>query len=145
MTNMMITTIECKFDEDFLKDLRLYPAVSDHAAGKDVYFIKDNEIVGQGHIGSSNGMGEVTIYYDEENMPFFKDDSAVKRLGKHAGFRFFQYDGTPNVTYTDEAEDRCEGYTIVSKFDFDWGIASTKRYGHIPGFGNAPVISKLKS
>lgn len=131
--NHMITVVE--IDDDVMQDFVRFPAVE--SCGSNVYILHDDKVVGTGIVGSRYEL-EVTVYYEADKQPFWKDDWAVAVLGKYAGFKFLKHDGKYFQTYSDEPESRTlelEGYAIVDKHAFDFGFASEKRYGHIEGFG----------
>lgn len=135
--NHMITVVEV--DESAINDLAMFPAIEN--VGNKVYILHGDKIVGIGIVGSGHG-AEVTVYYESDKHPFWKDDWAVAVLGKHAGFKFLKYDGKYFPTYPDEPESRTlqlEDYAIVDKHAFDFGFASEKRYSHIEGFGKRGV------
>jgi hypothetical protein len=117
--------------DDFVK----FPAVRSSSPIPEVYFLKDDKIVGKGRIGSRY-MGHITVYLDRdpETLEYFKDDWAVTVLGKDAPFRFHEVMGTPLPAFPDEPEGRLEGVTVVDCFEFDFGYTSD-RYAHIEGFG----------
>lgn len=123
------------YSPEFIQDIFRYPAIGN--VGNEVYILRDNAVLCTAHIGSSY-MDHVRVYLTSpEALEIFKDDYAVKFLGKHASFPFGIntgfYEFGLNV---DDSEDRGVGLTIVDKRDFDWGFASKMRYAHIPGFGD---------
>lgn len=125
--------------DDFCK----YPAVPSSSPNPEVYFLKDDKVIGKGIIGSRY-MGHITVYLDRnpETLEYFKDDWAVAGLGKDAPFRFHGAMGTPLPAFVDEPEGRLEGISVVDCFEFDFGYCS-KRYEHIEGFGakcNPPEV-----
>lgn len=121
--------------EQMMVDFHRFPAIPDSCVGDTVYFLKAGRKVATGRIGSRY-MGEVTVYLTgDDSLAYFKNDHAVKVLGKHAPFRFFQHSGWPVPAYSDEPKDRLEGISVVSGFDLDFGFASTLRYADVEGFG----------
>ena len=122
-----------EFSEEFTKDCVLFPAISDRLS--DVYFIYEQKIVGIGSVGSAYH-GEVVVYLkDAASQGFFKRDPYVQSVGEWAAFRFFKYTGLASVQYSDEPEDRLDGVSIVDKIEFDFGLASKKRYSDVNGYG----------
>lgn len=121
--------------QEQITDFQRHPAIPSSSPVPEVYFLKDDKIIGKGRIGSRY-MRHTTVYLDRnpETLEYFKDDFAVAVLGKDAPFRFHEVTGTPMAAFPDEPEDRLKGITIVDCFEFDFGYAS-KRYSHIEGFG----------
>lgn len=118
--------------DEFILDISRFPAVG--KCGEVVYLIKDNAILCTGIVGSTYA-NKATVYLDNpEALAIFKDDEYVKVLGKNAPFPFDINTGWYMFGIRQESEDRGVGITIVSKTNFDFGIASKMRYGHIPGF-----------
>lgn len=76
---------------------------------------------------------------DVKSRDYFiaQNDYAIQTLGRHTAWRFASFDGGPLPMYADEPENRCDDLWIVSTWEFDYGFASKKRYGHIEGFGTA--------
>jgi hypothetical protein len=127
---MRMLVLDIEIDSDYIK----HPAIPDNRMD-DVYFLKDNRIIGIGSVGSSY-MGELVVYLkDQASKDYFAEDFVVKTLGKHAGFRFSRLTGEYVGTYDDEPSNRADGVTIVDKFYFDIGF-SGDRYKHIDGYGN---------
>lgn len=122
------------YSEQLANDFSRRPAVNNISNG--VYILRDNKIVCEAMIGSSY-RGIVRVYLKEEGLEIFKDDYAVRILGKHASFPFHDVTGFYAFGLIgDDPEDRGVGLTIVDKLDFDFGFASRMRYSHIPGFAN---------
>lgn len=134
---MMTTIVEVKIDEDLLQ----HPAIPESDPWNKVYFIRGDKVVANGRIGSRVG-NEVVVYLEPDDVKsrdYFiaQNDYAIQTLGRHTAWRFASFDGGPLPMYSDEPEDRCDDLWIVSTWEFDYGFASKKRYGHIEGFGTA--------
>lgn len=132
------------YSDAYIKSIGMFPAIENVA--RDVYIIRNNEIVCTGRVGSSY-MGEAIVYLEnEEAIEVFKDDALVKSLGRNAPFPFLINAGWYSFgRFDDEDEERGVGLTVVDKFAFDFGIASTLRYAHIAGFGNKMTGLQINS
>lgn len=120
--------------DTLIKDCAKFPAVE---GCKDIYILKNNEILCSARVGSSYN-GQVLVYLEnEEALEIFKNDIGVRILGKNAPFPFYEKTGWYVFgRFDEEDEERGVGLTIVDKFAFAFGIASEMRYSHIPGYGN---------
>ncbi len=132
MSSIEVLVVEV--DEDRIKDLANWPAV--HSGTRNVYIFQNNVIVGKARLSSTYG-DRVTVDPDDAARDHFKDLESFRILGKYAFMRFQTYDGKPYPEDFNEDGEPCipDDVFIVDDADFDYGLASTRRYGHLPGFG----------
>jgi len=124
------------------QEAELFPAT--RSSTQYVYFIKDNQVLCDGSIGSSWG-NIVTVYLrSPESLKVFANDFGVKRLGHHAGFRFSGITGKPVRMYADEPDDRLAGITIVDKNEFENGYCGA-RYKGVRGYARTALIRRLSN
>lgn len=124
-----------EIDETKLRKMALNPAVQ--GCGDDVYFIKDNQIVGKGRAVSMRDNFDIGVEPDAETTAtLFADDYTIPILGSVFGLRYSRYDGGPLPGLTDEPVDRHKGTTVVGKWYFDLGIAP-EEFATVPGYGAA--------
>lgn len=125
-----------------LQEANRFPAVRETTY--EVYFLKDNQVLCEGSIGSSWD-NIVTVYLRKpEAFKALANDFAVKRMGYHAGFRFSGLTGTPLRMYMDEPDDRLDGITIVDKNEFENGYCGP-RYHHIRGYAKTALVRRLSN
>lgn len=136
MSDMKVLVVEVDENSETMLDLRRYPAVSSSSIHSNVFYIKDDKIVGEGKICSFYGADvRVTPLWEDATTAEFFKDAELAHLGTHMTHRFDMITGDYVGTYPDEPASHGEGIRIVDKFEFQLGIASPLRYGKIEGYG----------